>query len=126
MSDLKIENVEIIPVRIPLKKTGENGSWVNNTSGQCNCQDHRFRWTGGIGSVEPRVGYDEETPEEIAETVRNVLSPLIRDRNPFHIKQILGLMDNTIAKHHGSKGLVEMTLFDLSGKSLKIQVHQFF
>ncbi len=126
MSNLKINNVEVVPVRIPLKRPAQSAHGLTTDQESIIVRISTSHGQEGIGSVEPCEGYDEETPEEIAETVQNILSPVIIDRDPFHVKQILGLMDNAIGKHYGSKGLVEMALFDLMGKTLNVPVHVFF
>jgi muconate cycloisomerase len=126
MSGPIIENVDIVPVRIPLKKPAVSAHGATTHQESVIIRISASGGMEGIGSVEPLEGYDDESPEEIIHAIRNVFSPLIIDRYPFHIKKILELMDEAVSKHYGSKALVEMALFDLMGKTLKAPVHVFF
>lgn len=121
-----IKSIEVIPVRIPLKKPAESAHGITVDQESIVVRIFSSEGHEGIGSVEPCEGYDEETAEEIAQTVRDILSPVLIGQNPFQIKRLLSLMDQATEKHLGSKGLIEMALFDLMGKSLNVPVHLFF
>lgn len=123
---MRIAKVDIFSVRVPLKKAAESAH------GKVTDQDSVVVriWTGsgeyGIGAIEPLSGYDEESVEEILNTLQKYLIPRVTGEDPFQTRKILEIMDASIPGHCGSKAIVEMALFDLMGKKLGIPVHVFF
>ncbi len=123
---MKIAKVEVIPVSVPLRKAAESAHGRTTHQESVVIKVHTANGAYGIGAIEPRAGYDVESHEEVAATVKEWLAPSIIGEDPFRIKWILGVMDREIPGHWGSKALVEMALFDLLGRSLGVPVHVFF
>jgi muconate cycloisomerase len=118
-----IIKIEVFPVRIPLKKPQESAHGKSKEQDSVVVKITTSNHTYGIGSVEPRPGYDEETPETIVDTLEERLTSLLLGEDPFQIRRITEKMDSALARHAGSKSLVEMALFDLVGKILGVPVH---
>jgi muconate cycloisomerase len=123
---MKIAKVEVFWVRVPLKKVAESahGAAVDQDSvvARIRCKTGEY----GVGAIDPREGYDEESVKEILDTLKGHLIPKLIGQDPFQIRKILDDMDAVIPRHLGSKAILEMGLFDLIGKKLKVPVHAFF
>jgi len=120
---MKIEEIEVIPVSIPLKKPAQSvhGPIASQPSVVIRIWTQSREY--GIGSVEPLPFYDLESQEEVVRTVSDRFVPLIIGEDPFRIRMVLEIMDTEIGGHPGSKALVEMALFDLLGRHLGVPVH---
>jgi L-alanine-DL-glutamate epimerase-like enolase superfamily enzyme len=120
---VKISRIDVFPVRVLMKKA------VESAHGRATDQDSvvvRVRTASGesgIGAIEPRTGYDEESMEEIVQTLQGSLIPKILGEDPFQIRKILEVMDAATPAHLGSKAIIEMALFDLVGKTLQVPVY---
>jgi L-alanine-DL-glutamate epimerase-like enolase superfamily enzyme len=123
---MKIAKVDVFSVRVPLKKVAESAHGASTD--QCSIMARIRCKTGefGLGAIDPLRGYDEESAEEILDTLKSHLIPKLIGRDPFQIRKILDDMDAAVPRHLGSKAILEMGLFDLIGKKLKVPVHSFF
>jgi muconate cycloisomerase len=123
---MKIAKVEVFWVRVPLKKVAESahGAAVEQDSvvARIRCKTGEY----GVGAIDPLGGYDEESAEEILDTLKDHLIPKVIGQDPFQIRKILYALDAVIPRHLGSKAILEMGLFDLIGKKLKVPVHALF
>lgn len=123
---MKIAKIEVIPVSIPLSKPAESAHGLTTHQASVVLKVHTSSGEYGIGSIEPRPGYDVESQDEVVSTLEDCLVPLIMWKDPFQIRMLLEMMDLEISGHLGSKALVEMALFDLLGRSVGVPVHIFF
>ncbi len=123
---MKIVKVEVFPVIVPLKKAAESAHGPATEQGSVVIRITTGGGEYGIGAIDPRPGYDEESMEEMVNTVQKQLTPLIMGEDPRQIRKIVGIMDAAVPRHLGSKAGVEMALFDLLGRTLGVPVHALF
>jgi L-alanine-DL-glutamate epimerase-like enolase superfamily enzyme len=123
---MKIENIELFPVIVPLKTVVESGHGAARTQQSVVIRITTNDGKYGIGAIDPRPGYDEESMDEIVAIVHHQLIPLIHGEDPRRIRRIVDIMDAAVPRHLGSKAVVEMALFDLLGRTLGVPVHALF
>ncbi len=123
---MKIVNIELFPVNVPLKTVVECGHGATTMQQSVVIRITTEKGEYGIGAVDPRPGYDEESMDEIVAIVHHQLIPLISGEDPRQIRRIVDIMDAAVPRHLGSKAVVEMALFDLLGRTLGVPVHALF
>jgi L-alanine-DL-glutamate epimerase-like enolase superfamily enzyme len=123
---MKITKIDVFPLRVPMRRVVER---VHGSTREQNSVLARI-WTdegdAGIGAIDPLESYDEESAEEIPNTLRQALVPLLVGQDPSRIRKIVNDMDAAVPRHLGSKAVLEMALFDLLGRKLKVPVHVLF
>jgi L-Ala-D/L-Glu epimerase len=123
---VKIASIEVFPIRVPLRKATEGAHGTLTYQDSVVARIRTASGETGIGAIEPQRGYDDESLEEILETLQTQLIPRVIGEDPFQIRKILEIMDVGIPAHLGSKAILEMALFDLVGKVLEVPVYVLF
>ena len=111
----KIEKVEAVLLSVPRNK-GLSPAEVLLV------QIHSSEGMSGIGSCQYEFRYGEAAAEALG-LVRNYYAPLLLKENPFQIENILAKLDDFIPGHLASKATVDIALYDLKGKILKVPVY---
>ncbi len=120
---MRITKIDVFSLRVPMRKV------IARVHGKAMEQESVLAriWTDegdtGIGAIDPLEHYDEESFQEIPDTLRHALVPRLIGQDPSRIRKIVDDMDATLSRHLGSKAVLEMALFDLLGKKLKVPVH---
>jgi L-alanine-DL-glutamate epimerase-like enolase superfamily enzyme len=123
---MKIDKVEVFPVVVPLKKMAEGAHGVIREQKSVIARVWTDSGKYGLGAVDPRANYDEDSLEGMVDILQNHLIPVVVKEDPQRIRRIVDMMDAAIPKHLGAKAVVEMALFDLLGKALGVPVHTLF
>jgi muconate cycloisomerase len=77
----------------------------------------------GVGDVDPDPGYSEESFAETLGAIRDQLAPSLLGIDPMNIAAAVARMDRLLPGRLDAKAAIEMALFDLKGKVLKLPVH---
>jgi len=82
----------------------------------------------GIGesSFVPGGGVSEETPESVKPMIDKYLAPAIIGEDPFNLELIHMKMDAVIPRNLIAKSGIDLSLWDIMGKSLNIPVYKLF
>ena len=96
---MRIEKVEVFPVRLPLKKPVESAHGLVTHQESMVLKILTARGEYGIGAIEPLPGYDKESMNEIMMTLQNHLVPRIIGEDPMQIRRISEIMDAEIPGH---------------------------
>jgi L-alanine-DL-glutamate epimerase-like enolase superfamily enzyme len=123
---MKIERIEVSLVVVPLKKTVEGAHGVIREQKSVIARVWTDSGQYGLGAVDPRANYDEDTPEQMVNVLQDHLIPVVIGEEPQRIRRIVDKMDAIVPKHFGAKAAVEVALFDLLGKKLGVPVHALF
>ena len=123
---MKITSIEVFPIRVPLRRATESAHGTLTHQDSVIARIQTANGETGIGAIEPQKGYDEESFEEIVETLQGRLIPKVVGGDSFQIRKILEIMDAEIPGHLGSKAILEMALFDLLGKVLHVPLYVLF
>lgn len=131
MPSLRITEVEAIPIALPPRRElrwrgmrGTLGRWVI-------VRVHTDEPLVGLGEATPLPDwggdfgrYAGETPQTVVHVVRDLLGPLLANKDPFDAEAIVEEMDAAVRGHPYAKAAVEMALFDLQGKAVGLPIHK--
>jgi L-alanine-DL-glutamate epimerase-like enolase superfamily enzyme len=78
----------------------------------------------GESSFVPGGGVSEETPESVKPIIDNYLAKAIIDENPFNLELIHKKMDVIIPRNLIAKSGIDLSLWDIMGKSLNMPVYK--
>lgn len=121
---MKITKIETIPYKIKLKKPFREAAGVFEQFGRVIVKV----WTNeniiGIGEVSPNVPYDDETLESALTIINKYLKPKLIGEDPFNIEKIIEKMDAIVPFNVYAKSGIDIALFDIMGKTLKIPIYK--
>lgn len=128
---MKIERIEVLPIRLPLKSVLTLARGVSRTIEEGK-QIALVKITGddgtvGWGEAGPSRRWSAETTHSTVTTLRHYLAPQLIGRDPFDIAGLHRVMDGELAPGFDpgqpiSKGAIDMAVHDLICKSLGINL----
>jgi L-alanine-DL-glutamate epimerase-like enolase superfamily enzyme len=126
-----IESIEIIEIRLPLRRDSRWRGLTEEIGRSCVIRVHDSEgrighgeatalasWGGDWGS---RYG---ETPTTVRHIVGDLLAPALRGVQPFEIERAGKLMDDAVRGHVYAKAAVEMALWDLQGLTVGLPAYK--
>ena len=121
---MKIERIDIIPVTIPLKRkvaisfvTWEKAEYVIT-------KIYTDEGIVGIGEAAPFAPVSRESQETVVALTSKNLAPLLIGEDPFDIEKIWLKMDTALPGNGVAKAALDLALYDIMGKALKIPVYK--
>ncbi len=123
---MRIQEIEIIPVRIPFKKLFRTSHSARTHQESIIIKVYTDEGIMGIGNVDPSPGYSTESVFEIKKILDNHLIRIATGRDPFTISMLVDSMDEAITGYYHSKALIEMALYDIVGKALDVPIYTLF
>lgn len=128
---MKIETVEVLPVRLPLKAVVKLARGVSRSIEEgkqialvkITADDGTVGW----GEAGPSRRWSAETTHSTATTIKHYLAPILIGRDPFDIAGLHDAMDTELAPGFDpgqpiAKGAVDMAVHDLICKALGINL----
>jgi len=130
---MKITNIEVLQVAIPLRRThrmaagGDDiglGKYpiikVHTDEGITGLGEAPVlkEWGGDHGT------YFGESPKTVMTVITDYLAPVIKGEDPFRIEWIHTVMDKAIKGHVYAKAAIDFALYDIMGKALDVPVYQ--
>jgi len=129
---MKISNIEVIPVELPLvrehKMAYSRGERIGKFSlikvitndgiigwGEAPTE---INWGGDYGS------YYGESQKTTLHIIKDFLEPELKGEDPFQVEVILHRMDQRVKGYPYAKAAIEMALLDIIGKAYNIPVFQ--
>jgi len=128
---LKIEAIDAIPFRLPVRREFK---WAGLKGSLGGFVLVRVRTTDGL------VGYGEATPlpdwggdfhrhggetlQTVVSVIENVLAPVLLGTNPLRISAAHRAMSSALRGHSYAKCAIDIALHDLAGKALGVPVYQ--
>jgi L-alanine-DL-glutamate epimerase-like enolase superfamily enzyme len=120
---MKISKVEIIPYGLPIRNFSD--AYTSFTSSDAVLvRLHADNGITGFGEAcawEPE--FYGETLESVSSSIQKYIAPKIIGLNPLNINQILSLLDSILAKSTCAKEGIDLALYDLVGKILRVPVY---
>ena len=123
---VKVEALEIIPLRLPVKtplvESGGVFDEFNHVLVKLRGEDGEI----GIAEVEAYPSYEREgveTPQGIVAVLRDLLASCVIGQNAFCISDIWRRMDSAVVGYLRVKAAIDIALFDLIGTHLGVPVH---
>ena len=118
-----INKIEVTPFGIPIKSFADAYTGFTSSIAVL-VKIYTDNGIVGIGEAcawEPE--FYGETLESVSSSIQNYLAPRIIGQNPFNISHILSTVDGILAQSTCAKEGIDLALFDLVGKILKVPVH---
>jgi len=122
---MKIDSVEVIPIRVP------NRVPLKLASGVLEHQDNvivrlRAGRLAGLGETQPLQGFQgcTESQATIVPLVRERFAPVLTGRAPFEVERIVRDMEAVAAGSPYAKAAVVDALYDLNAKAYGVPLHR--
>lgn len=123
---VKIETLEIIPLRLPVKTPLVESGGVFDEFNHVLIKLRAESGEVGIAEVEAYPSYEREgveTPQGIVAVLRDLLGPCVIGQDAFCISDIWRHMDSAVVGYLRVKAAIDIALFDLIGTHLGVPVH---
>lgn len=120
---MKITKIESIPVSIPLVKPYVISRGSIATLDHIITRIHAQDGITGIGEAAPCHGLREETQEDMKVIIDSYLAPTILGKEAYDFESIISAMDFSVTGHTVAKSAIELALWDIMGKSLRLPTH---
>jgi len=119
---LKIEEIQVFPLRIPFKISARISSW---DFGFCESMLVKLKSSGfvGFGEAVTDPVFTGETVESIVAAIRNYLGPAVLGMNPFSLREIHNKMDAALVKNTAAKAAIDTGCLDLVGNATEQTVY---
>jgi len=113
---LKIEEIQVFPLRIPFKMSARISSW---DFGFCESMLVKLKSSDfvGFGEAVTDPVFTGETVESIVGAIRNYLGPAVLEMNPFSLREIHNKMDGALVKNTAAKAAIDTACLDVVGKA---------
>jgi L-alanine-DL-glutamate epimerase-like enolase superfamily enzyme len=120
---MKINKVEVIPFGSPIKNFADAYAEVS-TSNAILVKIYTDEGIIGYGEACAwQAEFYGETLESVSYALQKYITPKIIGQNPLNINRILSIVDASFAKATCAKEGVDLALFDLAGRILKVPVY---
>lgn len=123
---MKIERIEAIPVRIPLKAglTTKTAHGVHATSDYVIVRVYTDQGLIGLGEATVAPRWSGETSATSLSVINDLLAPELIGQNPLDITRLRFRMDRVVKLNPFTKASLEMALWDIAGKAANMPVCQ--
>jgi L-alanine-DL-glutamate epimerase-like enolase superfamily enzyme len=123
---MKITRVESIPVHVPLKPgmTMKTAHGEHVDSHYVIVKVHTDAGIIGLGEATVGPRWNGENVTGAKAVIDEYLAPLVVGADPFDRNRLRTKMDEEIKLHPFAKSSIEMALWDIAGKALKVPVYQ--
>ena len=114
---MKIEEIEVFPLKIPFKMAARIASfefpYVESMLVKIRTNDNLF----GYGEAVTDPPFTGETIDSISGAIKNYLGRAVLGSDPFALREIHEKMDQALVKNTAAKAAVEMACLDVLGKA---------
>lgn len=123
---MQITRVETIPIRVRLRPgmTMKTAHGEHVDSHYVLVRVHTDAGIVGLGEVTAGPRWNGESGAGAKSVIDEFLAPAIVGRDPFDRHIIRRRMDEEVKLHPFSKAAIEMAIWDIAGKALKVPVYQ--
>jgi len=123
---MKIDRVEAIPVRVPLKDGWSTRTAHGNhaSSDYVILKLHTDAGIVGLGEATVAPRWSGETSQSSLAILNELLIPELLGKNPLEITRLRGRMDRVVKLNPFTKAGIEMALWDIAGKVAGMPVCQ--
>jgi len=123
---LKIDRIEVIPIRIPIEerlRIRDSYGWKTDSSYNI-LRIYDESGNIGLGETTFTDVWSGERQFGSKEVIEQVLFPAVKGFDIFDIHAVLAKMDQVIFGHLSSKAAIEMAVFDLMGKAVNLPLYK--
>jgi muconate cycloisomerase len=129
---MKITEVETIPIRLPTRRVHQWASLTTPIGVYVIIKLHTDDGLVGLGEAPVLKDwggdygkYFGETPQTTVHMIKDVLSPALKGQDPCRFEMIHALMDKAVKGYPYGKAAIDMALYDVAGKAVKVPAYQF-
>lgn len=129
---MKITEIEIIPIRLPTRRVHQWASLTTPIGVYVIIKLHTDGGLVGLGEAPVLKDwggdygkYFGETPQTTMHLIKDILGPALKGQDPRRFEQIHTIMDKAVKGYPYAKAAIDMALYDVAGKAMKIPAYQF-
>ena len=121
---MKISKIEVIPASLPMRLfTDAYAGYDRGEFAFIRIETDEGLVGFGEAPCSVTVGFYGETLETVTASLRHVLAPKLIGEDPLNIRKLTGIMDVAQGNSFIAKTGVNLALYDLMGKILKVPVY---
>ena len=128
---MKIVRIETIPIRLPTRRVHQWASLTTPIGVYVIVKLKTDEGLVGLGEAPvlkdwggDHMKYYGETPKTTVHIINDILAPALEGKDPSQIAALHTLMDQAIKGYPYCKAAIDMALYDVVGKGLKIPAYQ--
>ena len=128
---MKITRIETIPIRLPTRRVHQWASLTTPIGVYVVVKLKTDEGLVGLGEAPvlkdwggDHMKYYGETPKTTVHIINDILAPALEGKDPSQIAALHSLMDQAIKGYPYCKAAIDMALYDVVGKGLKIPAYQ--
>ena len=128
---MKITRIETIPIRLPTRRVHQWASLTTPIGVYVIVKLKTDEGLVGLGEAPvlkdwggDHMKYYGETPKTTVHIINDILAPALKGKDPSQIAALHSLMDQAIKGYPYCKAAIDMALYDVVGKGLKIPAYQ--
>ncbi len=128
---MKITRIETIPIRLPTRRLHQWAGLTTPIGVYVIIKLYTDQGLIGLGEAPvlkdwggDHGKYFGETPQTTAHIIHDILTPALVGQNPDRFESIHVLMDKAVKGYPYCKAAIDMALYDVVGKALKVPVYQ--
>jgi len=128
---MKITRIETIPIRLPTRRVHQWASLTTPIGVYVIVKLKTDEGLVGLGEAPvlkdwggDHMKYYGETPKTTVHIINDILAPALEGKDPSQIAALHTLMDQAIKGYPYCKAAIDMALYDVVGKGLKIPAYQ--
>jgi len=128
---MKITRIETIPIRLPTRRVHQWASLTTPIGVYVIIKLITDEGLVGLGEAPvlkdwggDHMKYYGETPKTTVHIINDILAPALEGKDPSQIAALHTLMDQAIKGYPYCKAAIDMALYDVVGKGLKIPAYQ--
>lgn len=128
---MKIARIETIPIRLPTRRAHQWASLTTPIGVYVIVKVETEEGIVGLGEAPvlkdwggDHMKYYGETPQTTVHVINDILAPVLVGKEPLEIEAIHFQMDRAVKGYPYAKAAIDMALYDIAGKALKLPAYQ--
>lgn len=128
---MKITRIETIPIKLPTRRVHQWASLTTSIGVYVIIKLETDQGLVGLGEAPvlkdwggDHMKYYGETPQTSVHIINDILSPALFEKDPSEIEALHLIMDRAIKGYPYCKAAIDMAVYDVVGKALKIPAYQ--
>jgi len=128
---MKITRIETVPIKLPTRRVHQWASLTTPIGVYVIVKLKTDEGLVGLGEAPvlkdwggDHMKYYGETPKTTVHIINDILAPALKGKDPSQIAALHSLMDQAIKGYPYCKAAIDMALYDVVGKGLKIPAYQ--
>jgi muconate cycloisomerase len=132
LKQMKITEIETIPIRLPTRRVHQWASLTTPIGVYVIIKLHTEDGLVGLGEAPVLKDwggdygkYFGETPQTTMHIINDIFSPALKGQDPRRFEQMHVIMDKAVKGYPYAKAAIDMALYDVAGKAMKLPAYQF-